>query len=579
MLGNGRILAIKGLGGFHLACDAENETAVITLRDRKLRREKAFAVMMPDLETVKQHCFVSDAEAELLTSRERPIVILHRQPGSTITPTCTPGQDTLGVMLPYTPLHYLLFLQNSNQQSTINNQQSTINALVMTSGNLSEEPIAYSNEDAKERLSSLADAFLLHNRDIHIRCDDSVMRILDLPETIDVPTSNRQSSIVNRQLSIPLRRSRGYAPFPVKLPWDVPPILGAGAELKNTFCVGNGRYAFLSHHIGDLENYETLQSFEEGVAHFERLFRVNTELIAYDKHPNYLATRYALERAENASIPTISVQHHHAHIAACMAEHGMSGDAPVIGLSFDGTGYGDDGTIWGGEVMVADYAGYKRPFHLLPVPLPGGDKAVREPWRMALSWLHKANIEWAEDLPPARNNQQLTILAHQLKTGINAPLTSSMGRLFDAVSALIGIRQIVNYEAQAAIEMEALADPHESGRYEIPLHDGKIDPSAMLHQIVQELRDGTSQATIAAKFHNGLAETAVTICQSFKSSTGINNVVLSGGVWQNMTLLSKTVTRLEKKHFNVFFHQKVPTNDGGLALGQVAIAAYQAKNS
>ena len=461
----------------------------------------------------------------------------------------------------------------------------------MTSGNLSEEPIAYTNEDAKERLSSLADAFLLHNRDIHIRCDDSVMRILDLPEPIDVPTSNRQSSIVNRQLSIPLRRSRGYAPFPVKLPWDVPPILGAGAELKNTFCVGNGRYAFLSHHIGDLENYETLQSFEEGVAHFERLFRVNTELIAYDKHPNYLATRYALERAEIESIPTISVQHHHAHIAACMAEHSMSGDAPVIGLSFDGTGYGDDGTIWGGEVMVADYAGYKRPFHLLTVPLPGGDKAVREPWRMALSWLYAAKIDWEKDLPPIIHNSQfiihnslfssspLDILKQQLQNNINAPLTSSMGRLFDAVSALIGIRQIVNYEAQAAIEMEALADPHETDAYDIHLQDGTIDPSAMLHQIVQELRDGTSQATIAAKFHNGLAETAVTICQSLKSSTGINNVVLSGGVWQNMTLLSKTVTQLEKNHFDVYFHQKVPTNDGGLALGQVAIAAYQAKNS
>ncbi|KAA3663722.1 MAG: carbamoyltransferase HypF [Chloroflexi bacterium] len=594
MLANGRILAIKGLGGFHLACDAENETAVTTLRERKLRREKAFAVMMPDLETVKQHCIVNEAEAELLTSRERPIVILQRQPESTITPLCTPGQDTLGVMLPYTPLHYLLFTQSNNQQSTINNQQLTISALVMTSGNLSEEPIAYTNEDARKRLSDLADAFLLHNRDIHVRCDDSVMRVLRIPDSVNREpfADNSQQSTVNGQRAtdnrlpitdyrLPFRRSRGYAPFPVKLPWDVPPILGAGAELKNTFCVANGRYAFLSHHIGDLENYETLQSFEEGVAHFEQLFRVNTELIAYDKHPNYLATRYALERAEQENIPTIGVQHHHAHIAACMAEHGLTGDEPVIGLSFDGTGYGDDGTIWGGEVMVADYAGFERPFHLQPVPLPGGDKAVREPWRMALSWLQEANIDWADDLPPVQltiNNQQLTILRHQLKTGINSPLTSSMGRLFDAVSALIGIRQTVNYEAQAAIEMEAMVDPHETGAYDIPLHENIIDPSPMLHQIVQELRDGVSQATIAARFHNGLVETAVTICQSLKTTNGINNVVLSGGVWQNMTLFSKTVSQLQKNHFDVYSHQKVPTNDGGLALGQVAIAAYQMTN-
>ncbi|MCA9927241.1 MAG: carbamoyltransferase HypF [Anaerolineales bacterium] len=607
MLTNGRILAVKGLGGFHLACDATNETAVATLRRRKLRREKAFAVMMPDLETVRQHCFVNEAEAELLTARERPIVILQRRPNSTISPTCTPGQDTLGVMLPYTPLHYLLFRdqgvgigdQGVENRLPITDYRLPITALVMTSGNLSEEPIAYKNDDARERLSALADAFLLHNRDIHMRCDDSVMRVVRIPAAVSSQrsaVSSQQTDTRNEQQTehrlpitdyrLPLRRARGYAPFPVKLPWQTVSILAAGAELKNTFCLTNGRYAFLSHHIGDLENYETLQSFESGIAHYERLFRVNPKVIAYDKHPNYLATRYALDRAEQESIPAIGVQHHHAHIAACMAEHGFSGDKPVIGLSFDGTGYGDDGTIWGGEVLVADYAGYERPFHLLPVPLPGGDKAVREPWRMALSWLHKTNISWDDDLPPIHNSQftihnslfsssPLQILHHQLQNGINAPLTSSMGRLFDAVAALIGIRQTVNYEAQAAIEMEAVVDPHENGAYPCTLHDGLIDPSSMLHQIVHDLRSGVSTAAIAAKFHNGLVETAVSVCRTLQNQTGINDIILSGGVWQNMTLLAKTVTSLRHHHFNVYFHQHIPTNDGGLAVGQAAIAAFR----
>ncbi|MCP5096920.1 MAG: carbamoyltransferase HypF [Chloroflexi bacterium] len=588
MLANGRILAIKGLGGFHLACDATNETAVSTLRERKLRREKPFAVMMADLETVQKHCFVSDAEADLLTSRKRPIVVLERQPDSPISTLCTPGQNSLGVMLPYTPFHYLLFWKENNQQSThrqalgkqVNNQQITGKPLVMTSGNLSEEPIAYTNEDARERLSDIADAFLMHNREIHVRCDDSVMRILDLRLTIDDSNPNRQSSIVNRQSIMPLRRSRGYAPFPVKLPWELPPILGAGAELKNTFCVSNGRYAFLSHHIGDLENYETLQSFEEGVAHFEKLFRVRSELIAYDKHPNYLATRYAQDRGEQDGIPTIAVQHHHAHIAACMAEHGLTGDEPVIGLAFDGTGYGDDGTIWGGELLVADYVGYERPYHLRPVPLPGGDKAIREPWRMALSWLHEANIPWEPDLPPlihhlpfTIHHSPLNVLKHQLTNNINAPLTSSMGRLFDAVAALVGIRQTVNYEAQAAIELEALADPTETGIYPIHLSNRQIDPSPMLAEIVKSLHDSIPLPIISARFHNSLVETAVTICQNLRHQQGINQVVLSGGVWQNMTLLTKTIHALEKQNFTVLFHQKVPTNDGGLALGQIAIAA------
>jgi hydrogenase maturation protein HypF len=349
LLSEGKILAIKGLGGFHLACDATNPQAVAELRNRKLRVDKPFAIMMPTIEMVERHCFASQAERELLLSAARPIVLLRRKPDSEIVHEVSPNQNWMGVMLPYTPLHYLLFAD----------KRSPFPALVMTSGNLSEEPIATGNDEARERLSNLADAFLMHNRDIHIRCDDSVVRVFE---------DNCNSKIETRTLTYPIRRSRGYAPFPVKLPMDAPQILAAGSELKNTFCITNKNYAFLSHHIGDMENYETLRSFEQGVDHFEKLFRVAPEAIAYDLHPNYLATRYALERAEREDIPAIGVQHHHAHIAACMAEHGLEGIQPVIGVAFDGTGYGEDGAIWGGEVLIADYKSY-RGLQVLPATI------------------------------------------------------------------------------------------------------------------------------------------------------------------------------------------------------------------
>ncbi len=343
LLAKGKIVAIKGLGGFHLACDATNAQAVAGLRNRKLRVDKPFAIMLRDIETIEKHCFVSDTERELLLSTARPIVLLKRKSESNIAEEVAPKQDWIGVMLPYTPLHYLLFTD------------SLFTALVMTSGNLSEEPIVTGNDEARERLSKLADALLMHDRDIHIRCDDSVVRVFE----------------DNGQSIYPIRRSRGYSPFPVKLPFDVPQILAAGSELKNTFCITNKNYAFLSHHIGDMENYETLKSFEQGVEHFEKLFRVKPVAIAYDLHPNYLATRYALERVELENIPAIGVQHHHAHIAACMAEHGLDGTYPVIGVAFDGTGYGEDGAIWGGEILIADYKSYQRAFHLEFFPLPG----------------------------------------------------------------------------------------------------------------------------------------------------------------------------------------------------------------
>jgi hydrogenase maturation protein HypF len=581
LLANGRILAIKGLGGFHLACDATNAAAVEELRRRKLRVDKPFALMMPDLATIEQHCIVSKAERELLTSRQRPIVLLERRPDSPIAEAVAPGQNNLGVMLPYTPLHYLLF--HDGKRTTKNGNSPAArrlpSVLVMTSGNLSEEPIAYTNNEARERLNGLADAFLMHNREIHVRCDDSVVRA---PKTSEVTTSRRHDTFL-------LRRSRGYAPFPVILPCAVPPILATGPELKNTFCLAKDRYAFLSHHIGDMENYETLQSFEQGIEHFERLFRIQPELIACDLHPNYLATRYALERAERENVPTFNIQHHHAHIAACMADNGLSGDEPVIGVSFDGTGYGDDGAVWGGEFLIADYSGYQRCAHLAYTPLPGGDKAVREPWRMALSWLHTAGIAWDGDLAPvayakrpqtkdsrqSSNVSRFKILRHQLERGVNAPPTSSAGRLFDAVAALAGVRQTVNYEAQAAIEFENLADASIEDGYPFEHTGGQLNPRPMLMALIADLRAGVGIPIISARFHNGLAQAIIQICLAMRAEYNVNKVALSGGVWQNMTLLERSLALLEKEKFEVLIHTKVPANDGGLSLGQAMIAARQ----
>ena len=555
LLTAGTIVAIKGLGGFHLACDAANREAVRKLRSRKLRIDKPFALMMPDLETVERHCYVSAAERALLESRERPIVILRRRPASPIAPDLTPNQNTLGVMLPYTPLHYLLLEPTPGFPE----------ALVMTSGNLSEEPIATGNAEARERLSGLADAFLLHDREIHIRCDDPVIRAFE--------------RVGEAEALYPLRRGRGYAPFPVRLPWSTPPILAVGAELKNTFCLTKDDYAFLSHHIGDLQNYETLQAFEGGIAHFERLFRAAPEVVAYDLHPDYLATRYALARAETEALPAVGVQHHHAHLAACMAEHGHPEDRPVIGVAFDGTGYGTDGSIWGGEFLVADYRAFRRAYWLRPIPLPGGDAAVRNPWRTALAWLHAAGLAWDTGLECARvaSGLELSVVRRQIEAGTNAPLTSSMGRLFDAVASLAGVRQSVNYEAQAAIELEAIADPGEQAAYPFEVGEGPIDPGPALFALLHDRESGCGAAVISARFHNGVARMVRATCEAIRQREGLDSVALSGGVWQNMTLLSKTVAWLESADFSVYVHRQVPTNDGGLALGQAVVAHHMLK--
>ncbi len=550
LLKAGKIVAVKGLGGFHLACDATRDGPVAELRRRKGRVDKPFAIMAYDAQAVARFCELSPQERALLESREAPILLLRKKRFSPISDLVAPGNGYLGVMLPYTPLH-LLLLEPAPDFPV---------ALVMTSGNYSEEPIVTDNEEARRRLAgTLADALLLHNREIHARCDDSVVRIF-------------------RGRELPIRRSRGYAPFPVHLPFDAPPLLACGGELKNTFCLTREGYAFLSQHIGDLENYPTLASFETMVEHFKDLFRVQPEAVAYDLHPDYLATRYALgPRTEG--MERIGVQHHHAHIAACMAEHRLPEEAVVLGLAFDGTGYGTDGTVWGGEVLICTYAEFQRLAHLRPVPLPGGEGAIRRPYRMALAWLWAAGIPWDPDLPPVRELEprEGRVLEAQLTGRLPSPLTSSLGRLFDAVSSLLGIRHRITYEAQAAIELEAILDPHETGTYPIEI-DGRrtpwiLDPTPLLEALVRDLRAGVPAATLAARVHNALADLALQVCRRAREVHGLETVCLSGGVFQNVVLLERTLQRLEEEGFRVLWHQKVPPNDGGLALGQAAVAA------
>ncbi len=552
-LRQGKIIAVKGLGGFHLACDALNPQAVAELRRRKQRVGKPFAVMAFDLDTVRRFAGVSPEEQAQLTSPAHPIVLLDAKEDSGVAPEVAPGQNTLGIMLAYTPLHLLLLEPAPDFPSL----------LVMTSGNLSEEPIAYQDDDARSRLAGLADGFLMHNRPIHSRVDDSVVRILG-------------------QAPYFSRRSRGYAPNPLLLPKSLPPILAAGAELKNTFCLTRQEYAFVSHFIGDMENYETLASFEAGVAHFERLFRIQPERLACDLHPDYLASRYAQERSRREGLPLVLVQHHHAHLAACLGDNGWVSQEPVIGLSFDGAGLGPDGAIWGGEVLLGGYASYQRLYHLAYVPLPGGDLAARNPARMALAHLWQAGLDWDPALPPVQSLcfDDRTALRAQIEHRINTPLTSSMGRLFDAASALVGVCQKNTYEGQAAIELEMLADPLEEGHYPFEIRAGKagesgiLEPRPMWEALTADALAGTPIPVMAARFHNGLAGLALDVCTAIRQTTGARVVALSGGVWQNRRLTEITIRRLKQGGFTVLLHRQLPPNDGCIALGQAMVAAY-----
>ncbi|MFQ6122123.1 MAG: carbamoyltransferase HypF [Dehalococcoidales bacterium] len=549
LLKEGRIIAIKGLGGFLLACDATNDKAVALLRERKGRPSKPLAIMLTTLEEVKEHCQVSSAEEELLTSCQSPIVLLRRKAGSSISPLVAPQLNYLGVMLPYTPLHHVLL-------------RETALPLVMTSGNLSEEPIAKDNDEAIRRLQGIADYFLLHNRDIYARYDDSV-------------------TMVERGEPQLIRRARGYAPYPIHLPFKAKQVLACGAELKNTFCLTRDEYAFLSQHIGDMENLETLEHFETTIKLYQRLFRIQPETVAYDMHPEYLSTKYAKAMAaESTDITFIPVQHHHAHIVSCITDNGLQ--EPVIGVAFDGTGFGSDGCIWGGEFLLANYRGFERLGQLQYIPLPGGAAAIERPYRMAISYLLSLLGEDAlnQKLPflSRVDSLETNLIKKQIEKGINSPLTSSCGRLFDAVSALIGVRDRISYEAQAAIELEMVADESETGSYPFSIIEQNgtdiVHLGELFSAIIGDLSRGVSSASISMKFHRTIAQVVMKMCQRLANRTGINRVALSGGVFQNRLLLKLTVATLERAGLGVLTHREVPTNDGGVSLGQAVIANF-----
>lgn len=559
-IGQGKIGAIKGLGGYHLVCDARNQFAVASLRLRKQREEKPFAVMVQDVAAAQQLCSIGEIERELLTSRRRPIVLLRKRSaaglgaaglsGTTlgaggITEGVAPNNPFLGVMLPYTPLHHLLMRDMRGVP------------LVMTSGNRSDEPIAIDEKDAIERLGGIADLFLAHNRPIRVRCDDSVMRV------------------IGQKLS-PVRRSRGYAPEPISTPWScAAPILAVGGQLKATFALGSDDRAILSHHLGDLDHLDGYRAFERDVALFEELYSLRPACIAHDMHPDYASTRYASRRATEQTLPTVPVQHHHAHMASCMAEHGL--DEPVIGVTFDGTGFGSDGAIWGGEFLVGDYQSFERAAHLRYVAMPGGDQAAKEPWRMAAAHLvdAQANCNSYERRVPTVS---LRTIRRMIERQFNSPMTSSAGRLFDAVASLAGLRDSVSHEGQAAMQLEWLASrvgPEQAYRFELdkPGSSIVIDTRPLIRAVGQDVDRGVEAAHIARRFHSTLAHIVREVCLLLRETSKIDKAVLSGGVFMNALLTAEATALLEQKGFEVFRHEKVPPNDGGLSLGQLAVAA------
>jgi len=567
LLEEGKIVAIKGLGGFLLACDATNNIAVKKLRQRKKRSSKPFAIMVAAVAEAKRHCYVSPEEEDLLTSPQSPIVLIGWREDSSVSREVAPNLRFLGVMLPYTPLHHILL-------------RDTGLPLVMTSGNLSEEPIARDNDEALRRLSGIADYFLVHNRDIYSRYDDSV-------------------AIVERGTSQLIRRARSYAPYPIRLPFETKQVLGCGAEEKNTFCLTKDNYAFLSQHIGDMENMETLEHFDSTISLYKRLFHVEPEIVAHDLHPDYLATKYARELGESG-IKLIPVQHHHAHIASCMADNGLEG--LVIGVAFDGTGMGEDGNIWGGEFLVADYRNFRRAGHLEYLPLPGGATAIRRPRRTAIGYILTLLGDNAlnHDLPVMKeaDETEIEVIKRQVERKINSPLSSSMGRLFDAISALLGIKGEIDYEGQAAVELEmaafsfviagpvpseareldeAISGDNESYPYRIVEDEGVkiVHLGDLLSAVIEDLHQGISKGRISVKFHNTVARMINEMCHLIADETPmVSGVALSGGVFQNRLLLKRTVSLLESSGFQVFTHRQVPCNDGGISLGQAVIANF-----
>ena len=564
LLRDGAIVAVKGIGGYHLACLAADEQAVATLRARKHREDKPFAVLVADVEAARALVVLGDEEAALLASPARPIVLARRRArwsvecadtahstdqrgGSDVAAAVAPGLRELGVVLPYTPLHHLL-------------ARDVGAPLVLTSGNVSDEPIAFRDEDAHDRLASIADAFLVHDRPIRTRTDDSVARVVQGAPMV-------------------LRRSRGWVPDSLALPVAAPrPILAVGAELKSTFCVAKGARAWVSHHIGDLSNAETLASFRSGIADFQRLFDVHPEIVAHDLHPDLLSTREALARD---GVQLVGVQHHHAHLAACLAEHGRAG--PAVGAIYDGVGLGTDGTAWGGELLVGDLCGFERVGALLPVALPGGDRAAREPWRMACAWLVAAGA--SEEIPPALTGRvepaTWRAVRHLCVSGFRAPPTTSMGRLFDAVAALCGLHPVSTHEGQAAIALETAIDPAERGRYELPLADATgpdaprwtLDARPTILAVAADVAAGVGVGVVSARFHAAVATATAAACERAAREAGLATVVLSGGVFQNRRLLEGAAARIERRGLEVVAPRRIPPNDGGISFGQAAIAA------
>ncbi|MDX1436701.1 MAG: carbamoyltransferase HypF [Anaerolineales bacterium] len=550
LLASGEIVALKGLGGYHLACDASSRSAVARLRSSKVRPSKPLAVMMADISVVRQFCCISPEEEEVLTSRQRPIVLLDRMnsPPSGICDEVTPGQSTLGVMLPYTPLHYLLLEPDAGFPQ----------ALVMTSGNRRDEPIVIEEARARDVLSEITASILHHNRPILNRADDSVSKI-----------------IAGKQFVV--RRARGYAPAPVMLRTAGPPVLAVGGELKNTFCLTHGKRAIISPHNGDLDNLESLQAFEKSIEEFERINRVKPEALVGDLHPDYLSSQYADRRSFVESIPLLNVQHHHAHAASCIADNGLPGDEPVIGVAFDGSGLGPDRTIWGGEFLLADYAGFERIYHLKPVPLLGGDLAARQIWRMGYAWLQAAGLQECLDLPTfsAVTPEMCTTLDAMAAAGINSVPTSSMGRLFDAAASIMGVRQTVDYEAQGAIELEAQASQLDCRPYPYLIAEEQVDPRPLIKCMAEDTLSGVPIPDISARFHRTIAQMAAEVCELIAAQSNVRRVVLSGGVWQNRHLLSRTLDLLQQRSFEVHTHSQVPCNDGGLALGQAVLGRHR----
>jgi hydrogenase maturation protein HypF len=548
LLEQGQILALKGLGGFHLACNARSESAVLTLRERKRRVEKPFAVMFRRIEDAAAICELDDAARKLLLSPEHPIVLLPRKPDSTLPEGIAPRNRFLGAFLPYTPLHHLLFANTK------------LDVLIMTSANLSEEPIAVDNDEAVRRLHGIADAYLVYNRDILRHCDDSVIRV----------AAGRTQMI---------RRSRGYVPVPVPLEQESQPILAVGGELKNTICIVRGSEAFLSQHIGDLENLESYNFFRETVQHLQQILETHPKVIAHDLHPDYFSTNWVLSQ-QGAQL--VGVQHHHAHIASCMAENHL--DGRVIGIALDGTGYGTDGAVWGGEVLLADYTEFERAAHFEYVPLPGGAAAIHEPWRVALSYLLKHYVKDLNslDLPFLRriDERRRTVIQHMIDRQIHSPRSSSCGRLFDAVAALVGLRSTVSYEAQAAIELEMAAHGStDNSAYPFDLIPDdthwQIGTFSLFQAILSDLRRQEPVADISRRFHAGLAALFVDLAEKIREQSKLSRVCLSGGCFNNLLLFQLLLDGLRAKSFEVYFHSEVPAGDGGLSLGQALVAAHR----